>query len=200
MASLVQYDVDLAKAVMLWVRRPTPPNQAPPATLTDGDFLPIEFQTPPKMLSDGRSGDWRGGDLGGTEGVHAFATSGPRKMSLKWTYIVLGPESNWPISKIQRNVRAIRGYFALVRSADGDREPLVVRFRMWGIGGSNYMSCRIEDIDVKHGEAIVGNPLEAFPLRTDITIALRLWTNGESADSVPNQSLNELLPEDVEWY
>ena len=159
----------------------------------DNEFVDIEFQFPPKVLTDGRKGNWFEGELtGGKEPVAVFKTSGPRQLSLSWTYIVdsfKADSTSWNIERITRNIRTLRGYFANARargdgSVYGARDGLVVEFWAWCIGGSTPISARIVGIDVKYGETMVFPPASntesggtsAFPLRTDITIDFRLWT------------------------
>jgi len=172
-------------------------------------FVDIEFQFPPKVLTDGRKGNWFEGELtGGKEPVAVFKTSGPRQLSLSWTYIVdsfKADSTSWNIERITRNIRTLRGYFANARArgdgSAGARDGLVVEFWAWCIGGSTPISARIVGIDVKYGETMVFPPASntesggtsAFPLRTDITIDFRLWTkllyakNAEGmVDAAPN--------------
>lgn len=143
----------------------------------------IEFQFPPKITSDNRKGTWDEGELRGIEPVAVFRTSGPREITLTWTYIVTGGQ--WTVQRITDNVHAIRGYFALVRNRNINRN-LVVEFQLWQYGGK-VTSFRIKSIDVKHSETLVtpcvgkvGDVSQAYPLRTDITVELRLWTQGSS--------------------
>lgn len=177
--------------------------------------LKIEFQFPPKMTSDNRRGNWKEGELRGSEPVSNYTTSGPREMTLAWTYIVedrYEKGSGWTVQKIAQNIRNLRGYFSRVR-ARGDQRNLIVEFGMWahtalidgGYSGSSYRAtCRIKSVNVKHGPSLivptynnpqaltsssqaqtqsnkdlVNNtiPFIAYPLRTDVSIDLRLWTN-----------------------
>src|SRR6185295_15587596 len=76
----------------------------------------VNFQFPPRITSDGRKGNWNERDLQGTEPVAVFRTSGPREISLVWTYVVTDSSgSGWTTSKIAEEVRKVRGYFARVR-------------------------------------------------------------------------------------
>ncbi len=68
------------------------------------------------------------------------------------------------------------------------------------------MSFRIKSVDVKHSETIVThcsngaapNVKEAYPLRTDITAEMRLWTKGGAQQT---ESLNGLREtEEINWY
>ena len=118
-------------------------------------WVPIEFQFPPKVLSDNRKGSWEKGELRGAEPIAVFATSGPREISLAWTYVVDSHDNNtssWTIGRITRNVRMLRGYFALVRDPGSARKNLTVKLQMWCIGGVETISARIENINVKYGE------------------------------------------------
>ena len=158
----------------------------------------IKFQLPPKVNSDSRRGTWAEGELRGTEPFAAFSTSGPREISLAWTYVVDG--GAWTGAKIAEQVRAIRGYFAQVRAV-GETRNLVVKFKMWKLGGDEPISCRIVDIDVKPSDTIVGTGDDAYPLKTDIVIGLRLWTKGAAAGAEKVQNINQLNDtETPDWY
>ena len=150
-----------------------------------GRNVDIEFQFPPKVLTDGRKGNWEEGELpGGQEPIAIFVTSGPRELTLSWTYIIDSIEnSGWTIDRVTRNIRTLRGYFANVRDREADRDGLVVGFHMWCIGGTRPITARIKSVGVKYGETMVFPPTgglsdRAFPLRTDITLELRVWTKG----------------------
>ncbi len=161
----------------------------------------IEFQFPPTIPSDGRKGSWDEGEMRGYEPIATYKTSGPREFSVNYTYIVDGGE--WTTKRISDNIHRIRGYFAQVRNG-GDQRNLVVQFRMWGFGG-DLISCRIKGVDVKHSDTIVvpdGDPKLAYPLRSDVSVEMRLWTKGvgNNADK-PVQDLQGLHDnEPPEWY
>lgn len=174
-------------------------------TLRFGNGGPkIEFQFPPKIPSDSRRGDWKESNIPGTEPVAVFEKSGPREITLTWTYIVDG--GIWTTTKISKMVKDVRGYFARVRdpNALGYRN-LPVFFQMWNHGGEQEMSCYIKNIDVKHSETIVthcnaSNPNTklAYPLRTDITLDIRLWTKGGQQATQDVEGLKQV--EEVNWY
>jgi hypothetical protein len=145
----------------------------------------IEFQFPPKVLTDGRKGNWFEGDqTGGAEPVASFINSGPRELSLSWVYIVdsFDDHTGWNIERITRQIRTLRGYFVGARDRKGSRDGLIVTFHAWCIGGDNPITARIKGLDVKYGETMVFPPGglsdRAFPLRTDITCDFRIWTKG----------------------
>jgi hypothetical protein len=165
-----------------------------------GNTHEVLFQFPPRILSDNRKGSWKEGDLRGKEPVAVFKTSGPREISLSWTYIVDGQDFTTAV--IAEEVHAIRGYFAQVRDKKARARNLIVMFKYILFGGQQPMSARIKSIDVKHGDTIIcppGEPEQSFPLRTDITIDLRLWTKG--GDEEATQDLADLKEKlTPEWY
>jgi len=187
-----------------------------------GSGKSMEFQFPPKITSDGRKGSWEEGELRGVEPISVFKTSGAREISIKWTYIVDG--GKWTAERVSNNVKKLRGYFAQLKGeggnpTPGDRKALVVKFKMWRHGDPrDHMTARIKAIDVKHGETIVSDNADGrrgasggggggsdsiFPLRTDITVDLRLWSHGSSAafGEGPHQRLLALLPSTPPlWY
>jgi len=162
----------------------------------------IAFQFPPKITSDGRKGDWEEKELRGTEPVAVFKTSGPREISLTWTYIVDGGQ--WTTTRIKEQIRRLRAYFALVRDRRQARN-LVGRFKMWKVGGNAPITVRVKSIDVKYGDTIIapgGRTDDAMFLRTDITVELRLWTKGgRRGRDARTQDLGDLSPtEPADWY
>lgn len=180
-------------------------------------WVDVEFQFPPKVLSDGRKGNWKENDMaGGEEPVAVFKTSGPRELTLAWTYVVDSfdrmSSDSWHIERITRNLRTLRGYFALVRGRNGDRDNLAIDFHMWCIGGTKPITGRIKSIDIKYGETMVFPPAtapgmglsdRAFPLRTDVTVDFRVWTKGlnPSREKMGAQDLKRLTDfEPPSWY
>lgn len=150
--------------------------------ISDGN---IEFQFPPKITNDSRKGSWDEGELRGTEPVAVFSTSGPREMTIRWTYVVDG--NTWTIERITKNIRTLRGYFALVRDDKSSRKALVVKAQLWCILPSQgqLATGRIKSVDVKYGETMIipkGNAQGSFCLRSDITVEFRLWTKAAAAD------------------
>lgn len=195
-------------------------------TFRIAEFGDIEFQFPPKMLSDNRKGSWSESMVPGTEPVAVYETSGAREFGLSWTYIVdnhstpsglidsgarfPGP---WSITRINNQLQKLRGYFSLIRPLDPEAEDrelgddvLIVNFAYPFLTGPRPWSCRLRSVDVKHGETLVGSGNNIFPLRTDVTVDLRLWTTGvpeysEEFKEVQNVEgmLSEPSPEDL-WY
>lgn len=185
------HDIRLRDAALLRINFFDPDNQF-------GGSRPgnVRFQFPPRITSDNRKGAWNEADLRGNEPVAVFKTSSAREISLSWTYIVDGKE--FTTAQVASQTKLIRGYFAGIRNRDKRWRNLVVRFRYILHGdGMTDISARIKSIDIKHSDTIVtpaGGSIEnSFPLRTDINIALRLWTKGGPGDTLePTQDLQEV--------
>jgi len=168
------------------------------------DGVDVKFQFPPKLLSDNRSGNWNEGELPGTEPVAVFKNSGPREMTLSWTYIVDGAQ--WTTEVIANEIKRVRGYFANVLDAKDAQRSLICYFKYGLYGDQSVFSSRIKRIDVKHGDSTIIpstrgiiNTTQAFPLRSDVTIDLRLWTAGMADQK--KQDIDQLNPKQYyEWY
>lgn len=147
----------------------------------------VGFQFPPRIISDGKGGSWEERETRGDEPIAYFKTSKARAIRLEWTYIVgesggrSGPDgksSVWTADMVRNQVSGLRGYFHRI-TADGKGDGLVVYFKMWNHGGEEEMTCRILQFDIGHSKAIVvpnGDVNKAYPLRTNVSCDLRLWT------------------------
>ena len=164
--------------------------------LPDGGL--VNFQFPPRILTDSRKGNWNEGDMRGDEPVAVYKNSGPREIGLTWTYIVDG--AAWTTNAVAGEIHRVRGYFANVLSEDDRQRSLVCKFKYGLFGSQEAFSARIKSIDVKHGDTIVmpeGDSTLAFPLRSDISVDLRLWTRGgNDKQSLPSLK-DKLTPQ---WY
>lgn len=178
-------------------------------------LTPIEFQFPPRFPSDNRRGTWSEGELRGVEPIAVFSTSGPRIITMNWTYIVDG--NSWTVWRIQKNISTLRGYWSRIKNKGGDRKNLVVHLKMWDFGGIDDMTARITSVDVKRSDTLVSyykddalnSPLgrrfftqeertpnsaagarlalhDNYSLRTDVSVDLRLWTRSNAVDEKAN--------------
>jgi len=171
----------------------------------------IEFQFPPKIVSDSRKGTWVENDVVGDEAAAAFSFTGSRIITINWSYVVDG--GLWTVDRITHIVRTLRSYFIEARQLMIGNKNLVIFVKFWAIGGSKEMSARMKSVDIKHGETMVIPSLTsndgtehsgadyAYPLRTDISVDLRLWTKGmgEGGPEVL-ADINELKAITKEWY
>lgn len=165
----------------------------------------VRFQFPPRITSDGKDIDWSEGPLRGGEPLAYFKTSGPRKIRLEWTYLIGesggGGDNSaakyWTVDDVRNEVSGLRWYFHNIGTSDpedtGERPgsadaTLICKFQMWYHGDPyNPFTARMVAGDIKHGKTLyvptvslagATDVRRAYPLRTDIGVDLRLWTNG----------------------
>ena len=182
------------------------------------ELVEIEFQFPPRITSDNRAAEWREGNLPGSEPVAVYEKSTAREMRLEWTYIVgASSDTDWTTEKIAANVRNLRRYFSKEGNLIG--EELIVNFKMWMLGGIDTFTCRIKSVGISHSKTIIvpvssgkepppapirGNADvdKAYPLRTDVSCELRLWTKGGvttiSGSRIDVKGLRPTVP--LEWF
>ena len=86
---------------------------------------------------------------------------------------------------------------------------MIVMFKMWRHGGDKEMSCRIVSTSIKHSETVVVPCKEtksasslAYPLRTDVTVDLRIWSLGGPPEEkgIFQNVPGVITPEPVNWY
>lgn len=173
-------------------------------------LLKVGFQFPPKIISDSTKGEWEEPNTQqSAQPVAGFKFVGPRTISMSWTYVVDCFDENksntsWTVSRISHYVRSVRGYFMQGKRVDNDHNPLVCYLRFWAIGGAKQMSGRLSSVDVKYGDTLVvpnNNPGLAFPLRTDMSVDIKLWGTGK-LDSLDHNltDIEGLMNAPPDWY
>lgn len=153
----------------------------------------ILFQFPPKLKTDNKGANWddrSAPDQGDAIAVVAVAT--PREMSLDFSYIV-DPNSGWPASVIQTQLRRLRGYFFNSNRSQPTRE-FVINLLVWGMGGRTPVSFRSSGVSIKHSDSMVGSGLNAYHLRTDVSLSVKSYPRQTT------QNFDGLLEFTNEWY
>jgi hypothetical protein len=174
-ANLLDIDTRLAKAVEFKIGR--------------DKVRIVEFQFPPKITTDSRNGTWTETEMPGDQPFQAWKTSGARKITLEWSYII--GANGWDITKVREQILTLRGYYTA-------SEPLVstyiVMFKMWKLGGTDPMSCRLGNIDISHGKALYvpivnGRPNvnQAHPVITNVKVGMQLWSRGNAPQDTTGQ-------------
>lgn len=154
----------------------------------------LNFQFPPHITSDNRKGTWSSSPVpDAADELQIFLSSSPRTFVLETTYIVNNASAGgttWSGSAITEQLKALRGYFTLAKISD---DPLMVCYvKLWGIGGKERMTARLIDVDIKHGKTFVKEGgsgasggvaaltggAEWYPLRTDVTLTMAIFTDG----------------------
>lgn len=121
------------------------------------DPYQIQFQFPPRIRSDSKSGEWQETKtLMLSEPIAIFKNGNPRTFSLKWEYLVDG--DIWTTERIANICRNLRGYFARTDMKYIKRADIglyTVYFKLWLHGDAEKMTCRIENVNITHSETII---------------------------------------------
>lgn len=155
----------------------------------------IEFQFPPKVTADNKNGEFETVKAAGLPPQAVFKAAGPRKISLRWEYIVTDREGGWDVARISSNIKKIRGYFNL-GFQDGKQdittENFIIFFKYGAFGGGAAAPARYEgfsstcatfyceSVDVKHSETLVypdKSSDDIFPLKSEVSLTLIEWVN-----------------------
>ncbi len=187
----------------------------------------VDFQFPPKITSDNKSGEWDEGVSNQfiSEPLATYKGARSRTINMKWCYIVDGEK--WTTKRISTIVKALRGYYARIDKkyySPIDTQPLEVLLRIYRHIDYNWLSFRLDSVDITHSENIIipeqvdgtkypfvvaedeVNPfgddvrLEAFPLRTDITVTLKPFLNGKIATGESNTGEGPIQPISRGWF
>ena len=174
----------------------------------------IIFQFPPRVTSDSKTGEWSSVKNAALPPIAYYKATGPRKISLKWEYIVThggdgksGEDGIWGVPAIANNVRTIRGYFNLgLDSADSNSfnpENMIIFFKYgaFGDGSAQYQGFTggcytfyAEAVDVKHSDTLVYPSSDLiYPLKTEVSMTLIEWTSGLLGDKNNNAANIKLL-------
>jgi hypothetical protein len=103
--------------------------------------------------------------------------------------------AGWTVDDVKLQVLKLRNYYT---TRENWATHYIVMFKMWKLGGSEPMSCRLSDIDVSYGKAIyvpstttsensTPDYEEAFPVVTNIKVGMQLWSRGNAISSVINE-------------
>lgn len=154
-----------------------------------GDFVrqDVKLQFAPKVTSDNRRGNWDEREIWGVEPLAIYKGSSARNITLQLTYINDGDQ--WTCSTIREQVNLIRGYYMRAAGAGVQGKAMVIRLKLWCIGGKDLMTFRMRSCDVKYSETMVTDSTPTliglynyFPLRTDITLDLASWTQKQEVE------------------
>ena len=141
----------------------------------------IDFQFPPRILSDSNTSDWLEVDIWSYEPLKVHKGSGGRKVNMEWEYIATDRVFN--AKKIRSEIHKLKSYFF---SFEGDKYPIV---RVNYTEVLPNVPLRLRDLNISHGPEIINND-GFFPLYTKVAITLDLATNmskeGEKNDSPKN--------------
>ena len=159
----------------------------------------IEFQFPPRVISDNKHLNWKLTDVKSYEQQAIYLSSNARKVSLEWDYIVYG---QWNYTKIREQLSNIKqiAYFTQTTSTT---ESGFLKVKAYGLSPSDS-TWRTDDIDIKYSEERILSDGDLWPLKSTVSLNIHSFTNvGDLIGGSETVYLNipglKLVP-DFEWY
>jgi hypothetical protein len=144
----------------------------------------VEFQFPPKIVSDSNSSDWLEVDIWSFETMKIHKGSSGRKVNMEWEYIATDRVFN--AKKIQGEIHKLKSYFFEFNGTDYP----IVRINYTEI--LREVPMRLRDLSVSHGPEIINNN-GLYPLYTKVAVTMDLATPlSKSGDS--DKPKNALAP------
>ena len=146
----------------------------------------VKFQFPPVLKSDNKGIDYEERSMFNVEPMAIFKGSKPRSITLKWVYIVTGSKHSnnyvWNCENIAKAVKRIRGFYYQTNNAFKSKDQSI-HFQCYDVIGlvtsTDGISFRSESIDISHSDTIVNDGTGVYPLKTEFSMKLKLWSNGE---------------------
>lgn len=170
---------------------------------TEKGHTEIEFQFPPKVVSDTKNAVWFEKNIKQPEPLAIFFGSQPRQVEISFSYIV-GLTDSWTAEKVANQIKTLRGQF--YNEAATNISVALAAYSVVGPGSSKkfpYWTFRVSNLSISHGETLVQSPdfidsnntgqSNAYPLRTDVTMSLLSWTTLKSptSDAIAYESESE---------
>jgi hypothetical protein len=136
----------------------------------------IEFQFPPKITTDSKTGLWNKENITGYEPMAWWSGAESRSIVMVSQWVVYGEK--WTTSKISKIARDLKGHLYLPGVAFSDRAPFV-KLKMYNIvpESGGLSTWRMMNVSFKYSEEMVGVDDNAWPLHTECTMNLELFTN-----------------------
>jgi len=175
----------------------------------------VPFQFPLIVKSDNKQIEWEETNLRNIEPLVVFKGSKAREIHIEWHYIVTGSsigrgDQSWTAESIASIVKKIRGFFYMSMFSELTQNSMAVQFRAYDVVGSPHagissFSFRSDGVDVKYGDVLINDAGTIFPLRTDLSMKLKLWSKAEDKNKKAMlnmewlKSANELVG-NPEWY
>lgn len=131
------------------------------------------FQFPPKILSDSKQARWSFEHKTGYEPVAIFMGAESRRITLKAEWVVY---NEWSTNKINEAILNIKSHLYLVGAAVNSRAPFV-EMTAYRIAPSRS-TWRLMGVSFQYSEEMVGVGTDAWPLHTEGTLNLELFTQG----------------------
>ncbi len=172
--------------------------------MTGGRFgrgIDVPFQFPPVIKSDNKGVEYDEINYKNIEPLAIFKSSNAREISMEWVYMVTGGpigDENWTAQRVSEIVKGIRGYFYATtldqfqETDDGETNNLIIKFSAYDVVGTTQgnidrryidtWTFRSDGINIRHSDTVITDGTASYPLRTDLSMKLKLWSRGEVPD------------------
>jgi len=178
---LCEFDKNLTESAMMWVD-------------LDGNRQQVNFQFPPKILTDTNNSSWMEIDVWSIEPLRIHTGSQGRRIGVEWEYI--STDSTFTGKNIAENIRFLKRYFFEFKR---DYYPLV--WFKYGYAVPVETQFRLRDLATSFGPEIVKTGDDYYPLYAKVNVTLELATDNKSRDEntakVKESPLRGVTPE---WY
>lgn len=159
----------------------------------------IDFQFPPKIISDSNSSLWQEEELWAIELLRIHKGSQGRKINFEWEYVAT--DSIFNGSFIAATLRMLKSYFFQFSRVE---YPVVEVDYTAVIPTTTFF--RLRDVNIQHGRELVNNG-STYPLYTKVNATLELATSVGSARTSGARGTGEKIkvppvniPVNSQWY
>jgi hypothetical protein len=171
------------------------PEPAPVAGFPGATTIPLQF--PPRITDDTKTANWKEIDVKSYEPQAIWMGASARKITMQFQYIVAG--GKFGVFEIQDIARTFKAYFYRNMENVKALPRVVVKFyNQVGIGQASF---RLTDVNITHGDTLIKQGSEVWPLLTTIKVGAYLVTNIGGKGQQPKQKIPQLdtFPRQ-EWY
>ncbi len=181
------YDLEIAKSMVLEVDVSNP-SDAGYEVYTES----VMFQFPLIIASDDKSLSWDEKKNRTMEPQVVISSAEARSITVETKYI-LGM-GGWSTSQVKGELDKLRKYFYLLDSRI--EKALIARVFLCGYGGRDKQTFRLISLSITPSKTMVvlgersyqgikRDYTNTHPLRVDVRIEMKLWTNVESKSDIP---------------
>jgi hypothetical protein len=138
----------------------------------------IEFQFPPRVMSDQNQSEWMPIDVWGMEPLKIHKGSGGRKISMEWEYVATDHIFNG--SKVASICRKLKSYFFKFPKAWSYYPIVKIKY---GEMIPDQITFRLMNVNMTHSPEMTDNGGIMYPIYTKVAISIEMVTDISDANS-----------------
>lgn len=169
-------------------------------TPSAGKRYKIDFQFPPKIISESNSATWKPDNVMGAQPINIHEGSSGRAMIVEWEYIAT--DNVFTPKNIAKMLQMLKSYFFEFDFGKvGSWMPVII-FNYSGVMSGNP-SFRVINTSITYGPEMIAQDGVFFPLHSIVNISMELATQGAGKGGTPaTQSFARNLRREPkpEWY